>query len=98
MDDYIPIAPQLGRTLGPNASPAVRQAFARLCRFAKSRNQKYKDQSELVAKLKDRLQEMEEISASVQEEVSALRARLLEATEINQVGEFLQQENEDLRR
>ena len=89
MDDYIPVTSQLGRTLGPNASPAVRQDFARLCRFAKSRNQKYKDQSELVAKLKDRLQEMEEIGASVQEEVSELREKLLEATDINQVVEFL---------
>ena len=98
MDDYIPATSQLGRTLGPNASPEVRQAFVKLCKSLRSRNQKYKEQSELVAKLKDRLREMEDIGASVQEEVNVLRTRLLEATEVNQVGEFLQQENEDLRR
>ena len=48
--------------------------------------------------MKDRLQEMEEVGASVQEEVNTLRARLLDASEINQVGEILQQENETLRR
>lgn len=98
MDDYIPATSQLGRTLGPNASPKVRQAFVKLYKSLRYRNQKYKEQSELVAKLKDRLQEMEDIGTSVQEKVSVLRARLLEATETTQVGEFLQQENEDLRR
>jgi hypothetical protein len=72
--------------------------LARLCKSLRSRNRKYKEQSELVAKLKDRLQEMEEIGASVQEEVSMLREKLLEASEINQVGEVLQQENEDLKK
>ena len=41
---------------------------------------------------------MEEVGASVQEEVNALRAKLLDASEINQVGEVLQQEKEALRR
>ena len=88
----------MGKTLGPNTIPEVRQAFVKLYKSLRSRNQKYKEQSELVAKLKDRLREIEDIGASVQEEVNVLRTRLLEATEVNQVGEFLRQENEDLRR
>ena len=98
MEDYIPATSQLGRILGPNASPQVRQVFVKLCKSLRSRTQEYKDQTELVAKFKDRLQEMEEVGASVQEEVNALRAKLLDASEINQVGEMLQQENEVLRR
>ena len=41
---------------------------------------------------------MEEVGASVQEEVDALKAKLLDASEVNQVGEVLQQENDALRR
>jgi len=41
---------------------------------------------------------MEEIGVFIQEEVNTLRARLFDASEINQVREILQKENETLRR
>ena len=42
--------------------------------------------------------EMEEIGASIQEEIDSLKAKLLDASEIKQVGEVLYRENNALRR
>lgn len=90
--------PKYEKILGPGVSEQARTTFTKACKMLKARTESYKDQTELVTKLKDGLQNLEDIGYLMEEEITNLKAQLVERKYIGKFGELIQLENAEMKK